>query len=756
MQLFIAEKPSMASAIAEVIGINKRGNGFIEAKNNTIVTWCFGHLLKQAMPDEYLPNTPVNPKTGKKVWRMEDLPVIPSKWKLQTDKSSVKQFNIIKKLLLEVSAKDTVVNAGDPDREGQLLVDEILNHLNYKGKSLRLWVQALDRENIEKALKNLKDNVSYLSFMQSALGRSRADWLVGLNLTRAYTIKSKRLVSVGRVQTPTLNLVVQRDILIENFKPKDYFTVWADVKHVNGRFKALLETEKLESGTDEENRLINSEIADKITQTVKGKQGKIIEAKKEKKSLDPPMPFMLSSLQKYASGAWGWSAKKTLDELQALYEKKLTSYPRTDCPYLSEEDFINAKTVLTKLKGVISLPEDINYSIKHKCWNTKKITAHTGIVPTKDISACGSLGADGKKLYERIVLSFYLIFMPPYEYNSVSVKLKIEDYIFGASEAQTLKPGFKSVLKDKAEQNENPPLPDLKQGDAVACADAGYEAKKTAPPPHFTDGTLVDAMSHIYKYIDDTEAKKVLKETDGIGTEATRANIMEELVNRDYLNRKGKQIISTSLGREIIKNLPDSVKDPVLTARWESGLSDIASKNLSLNDFLNIQAKFVQEELSRVKNSDIKITAQFQSPSGNRSSAKSKKSGKPCPSCKSDLVLLKTKTGKPYFRCFQCKSCFWPDNKNNPAAKWICYNWFMKIVGKRIIEKEITFEPRGDYLKEIATWNDTIGEIRFFPKGVYRYKTHEEADEHYLNCMASKIAENELKNYERSTKSNDR
>ena len=662
--LFIAEKPSMARTIADAIGKIKNSDGYIECKNNTIVTWCFGHLLKQAMPDEYLPDTPVNPKTGKKMWRMDDLPVVPDKWKLQTDKSSVKQFNVIKKLL--ASTKDTVVNAGDPDREGQLLVDEILDYLNYKGKALRLWVQALDRENIEKALKNLKDNAGYFSFMQSALGRSRADWLVGLNLTRAYTIKSKRLVSVGRVQTPTLNLVVQRDILIENFKPKDYFSVWAEAKHVNGQFKALLETEKLESGIDEENRLVAEDLAKRIAAAVKGGSGRIIEAKKEKKSQEPPMPFTLSSLQKYASAAWSWSAKKTLDELQGLYEKKLTSYPRTDCPYLSEEDFVNAQAVLNQLTAVMPAPKGLNPGLKHKCWNTKKITAHTGIVPTKDISAYGSLGADEKKLYERIILSFYLIFTPPWEYNSMSAKLKIEDYIFAATGTQTLKPGFKSVIRDKTE-DENPPLPDLKIGDVVAATDAGYDAKKTVPPPRFTDGTLVDAMSHIHKYIDDPEAKKVLKETDGIGTEATRANIIEELVNRAYLERKGKQIISTSLGREIIKNLPDSVKDPVLTARWESGLSDIANKNLSLEDFLKVQAKFVRDELDRVKNSDINITAQ---PSENRSSVKSKKSGQTCPSCKSDLVLLKTKNGKPYFRCFQCKSCFWTDKKNKPGTKW--------------------------------------------------------------------------------------
>jgi DNA topoisomerase-3 len=605
MQLIIAEKPSMARAIADTIGISGKGDGYINCKNGITVTWCFGHLLKQAMPDTYLPDdVPVNPKTGNKKWRMDDLPIVPDKWKLETSKESVKQFKVIKALLPQAAE---VVNAGDPDREGQLLVDEILTHLNYKGRTLRLWVQALDKENIEKALRNLKDNKQYRNFMLSALGRSRADWLVGLNLTRAYTVKSGRLFTVGRVQTPTLNLVVERDIAIENFKPKDYYGVWAAAKHVNGSFTGQLETETLKSGIDEENRLIDKALAERISQAVKGGQGRITDFKKERKLQEPPMPFMLSSLQKFASSAWGWSAKKTLDTLQSVYEKKLVSYPRTDCPYLSEEDLINAPQVLAKINSVISAPQGLDPKIKHKCWNSKKITAHTGIVPTKDLSAAGSLNSDEKKLYDRIILSFYLIFMPPYEYYSTSIKFNAEGYIFSSSGSQTIKQGFKSLLKND-ETTES--LPDVKQGDSVVISDAGCDAKKTAPPARFTDGTLVDAMSHIHKYISDAEAKKVLKETDGIGTEATRANIIEELVNRKYIERNGKQLISTPVGREMIKNIPSTVKDPILTAKWESALSDVAEGKLELDNFISGQIGFISDEIDRVKGGNMTMAAE--------------------------------------------------------------------------------------------------------------------------------------------------
>lgn len=672
MKLFIAEKPSMATALAEVMGINKRSNGCIECRNNIMVTWCFGHLLTQAMPEEYL-----GYKRGEKdKWSMEVLPVIPNKWILYPkDASSVKQLKIIKDL---ISKANVVVNAGDPDREGQLLVDEVLEYLKYKGIVQRLWIQSLDKENIEKALKSVQDNIKYYPFMLSALSRSRADWLVGLNLTRAYTVKSGRLISVGRVQTPTLNLVVERDLMIENFKPKDYFTVWVDANHKNGRFKAVLKSDLLEKGIDEENRLADAAIADAIANAVKNKPCKVISVKNEKKSQDPPMPFMLSSLQKFASSAWGWSAKKTLDTLQSLYEKKLTSYPRTDCPYLPEEEFENAGKIINKLNTIspgCAAPGMVNLAIKHKCWNTKKITAHTGIVPTTDISAyeTGSLNSDEKKLYERIMLSFYLIFAPPYEYISQSVKLDIEKYIFTASGAQVLKKGFKAIMSDDGEEQlgKLPKLPELKEGDSVKSLNSGVDAKKTTPPARFIDGTLIDAMSHIYKYITDEESKKILKETDGIGTEATRANIIEELIKRTFMERKGKQIISTALGREIIGYLSVSIKDPVLTAKWESYLSEIAAGTGNMEIFLNNQADFIKKEIEQIKAVVMTINAPDNSKNNFKPKSKSSKSGPACPSCKSNLVSLKTKkTGKVYFRCFGCKSCFWPDKNNKPGTKW--------------------------------------------------------------------------------------
>jgi DNA topoisomerase-3 len=661
MKLYIAEKPSMARAIADIIGVIKNNDGYIECKGDSMVTWCYGHLLAQAMPGEYLGV----PKGEKERWEIEALPVVPKDWILHPkDAGCNKQLSKIKEL---VKKSGEIISAGDPDREGQLLIDEVLNYVKYSGITKRLWLLALDRENIEKALKSVQDNKKYYPLMLSALARQRADWLVGLNLTRAFTVKAKKLISVGRVQTPTLKLVVDRDFEIENFVSKDYFIVIADINHKNGSYSGSLKTELLSSGTDEDNRLTEFALANKIVGIVKGKNGIIKDVKKENKKQDPPMPFMLSSLQKYASSAWGWSAQKTLDTLQSLYEKKLTSYPRTDCPYLPEEQYADAGIIIQNLKNIGFNYSSLDLKLKHKCWNSSKITAHNGIMPTKDTSSYKNLGSDEKKLYDRIAISFFLIFMPPYEYISTTILTDIANYIFETKGLTVVKPGFKEQVKEDETGEKDIKLPEVSAHDVVKCIDSKVESKKTTPSARFTDGTLIDAMSHIYKYIQDPEAKKILKETDGIGTEATRAGIIEELIKRQFTERKGKQIISTALGREIIGYLPETIKNPLMTAKWESYLSEIADGKGNLETFLASQVNFIKDEIENIKKKDIVIASSAASFASKNNKSKS---GPACPSCKADLVLLKTKNGKPYFRCFQCKSCFWPDKKNKPGTKW--------------------------------------------------------------------------------------
>ena len=649
MKLFIAEKPSLGRAIAEVVGIKSKKNGYIECKNNTVVTWCFGHILELAKPDQYLNSNEKKPK-----WKFEDLPIIPNRWVKYVKKDAKQQFNVIKSL---ISKADTIINAGDPDREGQLLVDEVLEYLHVKKPIKRIWLQALDRENILKALNSIEDNRKYQPYKLSAEARSYADWLVGMNFTRYFTLKANTLITVGRVQTPTLALMVKRDEQIENFKPHDYYMLYAHLP-----FKATFKPDENLSGLDEEGRLIDKKIAEEIAKKTSSQTAKVLSFKKTSKKDYPPMPFMLSSLQKYLSSKMSLTAQQTLSIVQELYEKKLVTYPRTDCPYIAEEQFKDAKKILTNISktGMLSdLISSADFKIKHKAFNSSKITAHTAIIPTGDTSNLSNLNATQKRVYEEIAKAYACLFQRPYEYYLATVEVDIVGHKFTAVLKQTINEGYKQYCGDKPKSDT---IPNLKKGDTLFNEQTTIDIKQTTPPARFTDGTLIDAMSHIHKYIDDKDAKAVLKESDGIGTEATRAAIIEQLVKRGYLQRKGKQIISTPMAREFIKQLPDFIKNPVLTARWERGLAGILKGDVTFDKFLNAQIDFLKKEIK--KDVGIKVTT------NNTNKGKTQKKGRKCPNCGNPMKKLKTKTGKNYYWCGKCKSAYWLEKGGKVGKKW--------------------------------------------------------------------------------------
>ncbi len=653
--LFIAEKPSLGRAIAEVIGIKSKKNGYIECKNDTVVTWCFGHILELAKPDKYLNTDEKKPK-----WKLEDLPIIPDKWVKFVKKDARQQFNTIKSL---VAKADTIVNAGDPDREGQLLVDEVLEYLRVKKPVKRIWLQALDRENILKALKNIEDNKRYLPYKLSAEARSYADWLVGMNFTRYFSLKAGTLITVGRVQTPTLALVVKRDEQIENFKPHDYFVLYANLDR---GFRAVFKPDDSIGGLDEEGRLIDKNTALKIVEDTSKQKAKVVLFKKTKKMEQPPLPFMLSSLQKYLSSKMNLTAQQVLSIAQELYEKKLTTYPRTDCPYLAEEQYKDAKKILSSIAKLGILPDLISgadFSIKHRAFDNSKLGAHTAIVPTGDISNYSKLNSLQQKVYQEIVKAYACLFQKPYTYYTANIELDIRGYKFTANLTQTIDEGFRKFCGDRPKSVD---IPNLKKGDELFNRQTTIDIKQTTPPPRFTDGTLIDAMSHIYRYIDDPQAKKILKENDGIGTEATRAAIIEQLVKRGYLQRKGKQIISTPLARQFIQQLPDFIKDPVLTAKWERGLNGILQGKVTFKDFYNAQVDFVKKQLNN--NVDIKVDKQ--TASTNSETPTKRKRGKKCPNCGNAMKKLKTKTGKSYYWCGKCKSAYWAEKGGKIGKKW--------------------------------------------------------------------------------------
>ncbi|MGD9901783.1 MAG: DNA topoisomerase 3 [Desulfurella sp.] len=598
MKLFIAKKPSLARAIADAIGIAKKTQTHIVCSNGDIVTWCFGHLLELAKPDEY---------TRNKQWSLDQLPIIPEKWKKVPNKDAVSQIKAINRLISDLSPQDVIVNAGDPDREGQLLVDEVIENAKYKGKVLRLWVQALDKQSMLAALDNLKPNKEYKNLMLSAQYRSYADWLVGMNFTRVFTKKNDAnlLLPVGRVKTPTLALIYQRYIENKNFKPKDFYVLENNL-NINNRFiKCTLVTKLLNKGIDDENRLIDKQYALEIAKATSKVKALIKDVKEEQKTELAPLPFSLSKLQKYMSDKYSWKAKQTLDVLQKLYEKKLVTYQRTDCEYLPEEQLSQAKSILQALSSKGLFKDAISgcdLSLKHKAWDTSKITAHHAIIPTVDTTAINSLDDYEKTLYETIAKSYILLFYKPFVYKQITISVDINNYPFQSVIKKVIQKGWRSVFGTDEPEVE---YPSVKKGEIYTSSDTEIKTQQTTPPPLFTDGTIIDAMHHIHKYITDEKAKAILKEKDGIGTEATRAAIIEELIKDGYVVRKGKTLESVlPLVENILRAFPSQVKDPVTTARWESMLTEIENGNKqAIDNFYKEQVNFVTKIVEEIKTS---------------------------------------------------------------------------------------------------------------------------------------------------------
>lgn len=622
MRLFIAEKPSVAKAIAAELGITGKSDGFIRCGSDA-VTWCFGHMLEQAEPDEYLPDdVPVNPATGKKLWRAEDLPVIPATWIMRPRADAEQQLAVIGKLLREASE---VVNAGDPDREGQLLVDEILVHFSSKKPVLRYWASAQDAVSVKRALAALKENREYDGWGLAAQARSRADWLIGMNLSRAYTLRAQRggsraLLTVGRVQTPTLALVVARDREIEAFTPIPYHSIHVRIQHANGTFLARWKASEDQEGLDSEGRLVDGSLADALVLALAGKSGRIAEYRQEVKQKGHPRAYALPDITLAASNRYGYTATEVVEACQSLYEQKLASYPRTDCGYLPESQHADAPEVLAAVKlinpGIAHLVDGADATIKSKTWDDSKVTAHHGIVPTMHKGSAVGLSDRERNIYDLIVRAYLAQFYPAYEYLSTTVGVDLGGETLRAAGRIVTLPGWRSVYEiedeDKDEDSERDAtdqqsLPAMTQDDEVTSLEATRKDLKTKPPARFTEGTLQRAMENVHKFITEAEHRKMLRDGDGIGTSATRASIISELKRHEFLATKGKQIVSTALGRNLIDALPDIVKSPVLTALYERVLREIEQNGSGFDEFIARQEAFIREQVAKAGIGSVSI-----------------------------------------------------------------------------------------------------------------------------------------------------
>ncbi len=619
MKLFIAEKPSVAKAIAAELGAAKKGDGYIECGREK-VTWCFGHMLEQAGPDEYTPDDVPTRDKGRKIWRVEELPIIPDEWILKPKEDAKKQIRIIGRL---IKSATQIVNAGDPDREGQLLVDALLEHFNNKKPVIRYWSNAIDSVSVQRALANMKDNREYHGFSDAAEGRGKADWLMGMNLSRAYTLRAQRggsraLLTVGRVQTPTLALVVTRDREIESFKAVPFHTVHAEIQHSNGVFGVSWKAKDDQRGLDPEGRLVDTSVANALVESLNGKPGLISEYKQEAKKQHHPLTFSLSGMTALASKRFGYSAEEVLKTCQSLYEThKLTTYPRTDCAYLPESQFADAPDVLAAIKAVnpslIFRIDEADTRIRSRTWNDKKVSAHHGMIPTMHRGDLSKLNDQERNIYDLVVRAYLAQFYPVHEFISTTVTLSVENEVFRAKGRFVTKSGWHDVYwdgvdgDDKDQDEESQLLPKMSEGDAITCKQAVRRDAKTKPPARFTEGTLITAMVNIHRFVTDPQHKKMLREGDGIGTEATRASIISELKRRNYLEAKGKQIISTTLGRSMIEALPEVVKSPVLTALYERMLQSVESGKTELATFIAKQEAFIREQVAKANDGAVAI-----------------------------------------------------------------------------------------------------------------------------------------------------
>ncbi len=608
MILYIAEKPSLGRAIADALPKpHKKQQGYIEVGGGDIVSWCIGHLLEQAEPDAY--------DAKYKQWKLEHLPIIPDQWQLKAKKETSKQLSVLRQLLKKA---DHIVHAGDPDREGQLLVDEVLVHLKVgvrkRNAAQRCLISDLNLPAVKKSLANLRANAEFIPLSTSALARSRADWLYGMNMTRLCTILGGKagfqgVLSVGRVQTPLLGLVVRRDEEIDNFVSKPFYEVWAQLVSAGGISFSLKwqPSENCAPYQDEEGRVLARALAENVASRIKGQKGTVLHCNNKAKQQAPPLPYNLSSLQIDAAKRFGFSAKKVLEICQALYERhKLITYPRSDSRYLPQEHFAQAPQVTqaiakvdTSLKSGV---DNANLSLHSKAWNDSKVDAHHAIIPTAKSS--GSLSNDEALIYQQVARQYLFQFYPPFRYDERELSVEIVGGKFSSKSKQTTDEGWK-VLMPVSKKNDSsiqPVLPNLKKGEQVDCVDARIDDKLTTPPAHFNDATLLAAMTGISRFVQDKELKKVLKDTDGIGTEATRAGIIELLFRRLFLNREGKLIKSTLIGKKLIASLPDMATTPDMTALWESRLSLMAERQFKYQQFMH-DLELVINDLSNQVNS---------------------------------------------------------------------------------------------------------------------------------------------------------
>lgn len=559
MKLVIAEKPSVAMSIAKAIGAKNKKDGYYEG-NDYRVSWCVGHLVQMANPDNY--------DEKYKKWRIEDLPIIPKEYKYEIVNTTKKQFNILKKLMNSKEV-DAVINACDAGREGEAIFRLVYMKANCKKKIERLWISSMEDSAIKEGFNNLKDGKYYDNLFDSAKVRAIADWLVGMNMSRLYSCLYDENYSIGRVQTPTLAMIVDRDFEIENFKKEKYYTVEIELD------KFMLSTNRID------NRVIAEQLINLIGNTIK-----ITDLVKKEKITKPDLPFDLTTLQRECNKYFGYSAKQTLDYAQSLYEKKYITYPRTDSRYLTED------MIVSTINNILGKNDFDTERIKI-VFNSKKVSDHHAIIPTvsslsKDISY---LPESEAKVYRLILNKLNASVGYPLVENTTKIVAMFDSFEFTNTGKVIKDEGFTKYLKEyTSKKSEDTIFPNVNIGDELEIKEKNIKEKYTTPPKHFTEDSLLKAMEIAGN---DALEKGIEVERRGIGTPATRAGIIENLIYKGYIKRDKRNLISTRKGLNLVSIVIDEFKSPKTTAEWEMRLSEIANGKEDKEIFL----KEIEEEI---------------------------------------------------------------------------------------------------------------------------------------------------------------
>ncbi|HLR59456.1 MAG TPA: DNA topoisomerase 3 [Pseudogracilibacillus sp.] len=628
--LVLAEKPSVGRDIARVLNCHKNGNGFFEG-DRYIVTWALGHLVTLATPDEY--------DNKYQTWRLEDLPIMPDDLKTIVISKTRRQFNTVRTQTNRKDVKDIVI-ATDAGREGELVARWILSEVGTNKPLKRLWISSVTDKAIRDGFNQLKPGQQYENLYAAAVARSEADWYVGLNATRTLTTKFNAQLSAGRVQTPTLGIIASREEQIKTFKPRKYQTIQAKVK------TGLTFTYRDQTNNE---RIFDENQTEKILQSINNKQLNIKSITKRERKSHAPQLYDLTELQQDANRLFNFSGKQTLNIMQGLYERhKVLTYPRTDSRVITTDivPTLKERVEAASVDEYSALSKQINLTnikLPRSVVNDQEVTDHHAIIPTEQPVYLADMSPEERRVYDLVVKRFFAVLSPAHVYNETTVIATVEQYEFYLKENVVKNFGWKAVYKEEVKET-NPVVNTLKEGNNLTNVNYLASEGSTTPPARLTEGTLLKAMENPTRYMEDTtkELEKTIQQAGGLGTVATRADIIDKLYNTQYMEKRGKYLHLTKKGEQILKLAPEALRSPALTAEWEGKLKQIEAGKLSKKAFIKEIKLYTKEIIQHIKG--METTFKHDNITGTH-----------CPKCNKFMLEIENRNGK-MLRC-QDRAC---------------------------------------------------------------------------------------------------